>query len=57
MNMRKPKPDISPEEERDLIESTERGEWVSVGNIEERRAYWQKLPSKHWKASASVSRS
>ena len=32
---------ITPEEERDLIESSERGEWVSVGNIEERRAYWQ----------------
>jgi predicted DNA binding CopG/RHH family protein len=26
-----------------LIESTERGEWVSVGNIEARRAYWQKV--------------
>jgi len=29
--------DLTPEEERDLIESTERGEWVSVGNIEELR--------------------
>ena len=41
--MRKPKLDITPEEERDLIESTERGEWVSVGNIEARRAYWQEV--------------
>ena len=29
------------EEERELIESSERGEWASVGNIEERRALWQ----------------
>lgn len=34
---------ISQEEEDDLIASTERGEWVSVGNIEERRDYWKKL--------------
>jgi len=33
--------EITPEEERDLIDSTERGEWVSVGDIEERRAFWQ----------------
>ncbi len=32
---------ITDEEERDLIESSEHGEWVSVGNIEERRALWQ----------------
>lgn len=32
--------DLTEEEERDLIESTERGEWVSVGNIEEQRAFW-----------------
>lgn len=32
---------ISGPEERDLIESTERGEWVSVGNLKERRAFWQ----------------
>jgi predicted DNA binding CopG/RHH family protein len=43
MNMPKPKFDITPEEERDLIESTERGEWVSVGNIEARRAHWQQV--------------
>jgi predicted DNA binding CopG/RHH family protein len=30
------------DEEKDLIESTERGEWRSVGNIAERRAFWQK---------------
>lgn len=33
---------ITEVEERDLIESTERGEWVSVGNIEEQRAFWKK---------------
>lgn len=32
---------ISDAEERDLIDSTERGEWASVGNIDERRAFWQ----------------
>lgn len=34
---------ITPEEEAELIESSERGEWMSVGNIEERRAYWERL--------------
>ena len=34
---------ITDEEERELIESSERGEWVSVGNIEEQRAFWQKV--------------
>ncbi len=34
---------ISDEEERDLIESTERGEWVTVGNIEEQRAFWKQV--------------
>ena len=29
-------------EERDMIESTERGEWISVGDLETRRAFWQK---------------
>lgn len=32
---------ISNSEERDLIESTERGEWASVGNLKERRAFWR----------------
>jgi predicted DNA binding CopG/RHH family protein len=41
--MAKPKFEITPEEERDLIESTERGEWVSVGNIEAQRSYWQQV--------------
>lgn len=27
-------------EERELIDSTERGEWTTIGNIEERRAFW-----------------
>lgn len=34
---------ITDEEERELIESSEHGEWVSVGNIEEQRAFWQKV--------------
>jgi predicted DNA binding CopG/RHH family protein len=28
-------------EEKELIESTERGEWRSVGNLAARRAFWQ----------------
>ena len=28
-------------EERELIDSTERGEGTTIGNIEERRAFWQ----------------
>jgi hypothetical protein len=38
-------------EERDLIESTERGEWVSVGDIEVRRAFWREAA----KRSAAIS--
>jgi predicted DNA binding CopG/RHH family protein len=34
---------ITQEEEDELIASTERGEWVSVGNIDERREYWKQL--------------
>lgn len=33
---------LSEEEERELVESAERGEWISVGDIEERRAFWTK---------------
>lgn len=32
---------ISAEEERDLIESTERGEWKSIGDVDERRKFWR----------------
>lgn len=32
---------VSPAEEHDLIESTESGEWRSVGDIEARRAFWK----------------
>jgi predicted DNA binding CopG/RHH family protein len=32
---------ISAAEEQELIESSERGEWVSVGNIEAQRALWR----------------
>ena len=39
--MAKAKLDISAEEERDLIETSEREEWVSVGDIETQRRYWQ----------------
>lgn len=34
---------LSEEEERELVESAERGEWISVGDIEERRAFWTKM--------------
>jgi predicted DNA binding CopG/RHH family protein len=34
---------ISQAEEDELIASSERGEWVSVGNLEERRAYWEQV--------------
>jgi predicted DNA binding CopG/RHH family protein len=27
--------------EREIIESTEAGDWVSVGNIEDRREFWR----------------
>ena len=39
--MDRKKPEISPEEEDDLIASSERGEWVSVGNIEQQRLFWR----------------
>lgn len=57
--MSKAKYAITPEEERDLIESTERGEWVSVGNIEEQRRYWQEharkfLDSERQRISISI---
>lgn len=46
-------------EERDLVESSERGEWTSVGNIEERRAFWQEaakaaLDGKRQRISISI---
>ncbi|MBN9070960.1 MAG: DNA-binding protein [Rhizobiales bacterium] len=50
---------ITDAEERDLIESTERGEWVSVGNIEAQRAFWkeaarQTLDGKRRRISISI---
>lgn len=39
--MAKPKLDITPEEEQDLVETSEHEEWVSVGDIETQRRYWQ----------------
>ena len=38
---------ITDQEERELIESTERGEWVSAGDIESRRAFFKDLAIKH----------
>lgn len=32
---------MTAKEERELIESSERGEWISTGNIEEQRKFWQ----------------
>lgn len=39
--MAMPKLDITPEEEQDLVETSEHEEWVSVGDIETQRRYWQ----------------
>ena len=39
--MTKDKRTITPEEEQDLVASTERGEWHSIGRIDERRAFWR----------------
>lgn len=36
-------PMISDKEEAELIASTERGEWVSVPNFEEQKAYLEQL--------------
>ena len=33
--------DASADEEKDLVESTERGEWVSIGLTDERREFWK----------------
>jgi len=33
--------DISVDEEKDLVESTERGEWVPIGLTVERRDFWK----------------
>lgn len=39
--MREKKSAPLSEEEKDLIESTERGEWRSVGDIASRRIFWR----------------
>jgi predicted DNA binding CopG/RHH family protein len=36
-------PKISDKEERELIALSEEDGWVSVGNLEEQRAFWQKV--------------
>ena len=50
---------ITGSEERDLVESTERGEWLSVGGIEARRAFWKEaakgvLDGKRQRISISI---
>ncbi len=50
---------ISDAEERDMIESSERGEWASVGDIETRRAFWKEaakgaLDGKRQRISISI---
>jgi predicted DNA binding CopG/RHH family protein len=52
-------PATSGTEERDLIESSERGEWMSVGGIEAQRAFWQEaakraLDGKRQRISISI---
>jgi predicted DNA-binding transcriptional regulator YafY len=34
---------ISAEEERDIVDSTERGEWKSIGRVSERRRFWRDI--------------
>ncbi|MFT5037344.1 MAG: hypothetical protein ACI9VM_000923 [Candidatus Azotimanducaceae bacterium] len=34
---------ITNKEEKELIELSEQGGWVSVGPIEEQRAYWEQV--------------
>ena len=50
---------ISASEERDLIDSTENGEWVSAGDVEARRAFWREaakgvLDGKRQRISISI---
>jgi predicted DNA binding CopG/RHH family protein len=57
--MEKGKTGITEAEERELIESSERGEWVSVGDIEARRTFWQEaargaLDGKRQRISISI---
>jgi len=54
-----PRRDLTPGEERDLIDSTERGEWVSVGNIDQVRrtmaeAARRRLDGKRQRISISI---
>lgn len=48
---------ISKAEEQDLVESTERGEWISVGDIDSRREVWRTAARKPTTGAASESRS
>jgi hypothetical protein len=35
------KADLPDDSDREMVASTERGEWTSVGDIEGRRAFWR----------------
>ena len=53
------KRDLTEADERELIESSERGEWATVGNIEAQRAFWkqaarQTLDAKRKRISISI---
>jgi len=57
--MENKKAEISANHERDLIDSTEGGEWVSVGDIEARRTFWREaarglLDGKRQRISISI---
>ena len=50
---------LTPFEERELIDGTERGEWVSTGDLEARRAFWREaakgvLDGKRQRISISI---
>ena len=50
---------ITSAEEPELIDSAERGEWVSTGDVEARRAFWQEaakgvLDGKRQRISISI---
>ena len=53
------KRDLTEADERELIESSERDEWATVGNIEAQRAFWkqaarQTLDAKRKRISISI---
>lgn len=51
--------DLTEAEERELVESSERGEWFPVGNLDEQKAFWkdaarQTLDGKRKRISISI---